>query len=216
MGRALGAPLVIGDRVTVHHRRIGPEALVEVRRLPKLQQVADAGAAVIERARLGEEEWRNRLGVAHARGHLAILAEAAVTLSTGVESTDESFLRLGEVIVPDFADWFAVHLDDSSGKLAARVVSAGDDSEQGTSHPDGEALVRSAMATGGAVVSSDLAAGCAEPGRKPGTEPALSLMQASPPRGSGRSWWSRSRSRARPVGALSFVTFPGRRGIPAV
>ena len=87
--------------------------------------MADAGAAVIERARLGEEEWRNRLGVAHARGHLAILAEAAVTLSTGMDSTDESFLRLGEVIVPDFADWFAVHLDEGSGKLIS--VSVGDE-----------------------------------------------------------------------------------------
>ena len=68
--------------------------------LPTLQQIADAGAAVIERARLGEEEWRNRLGVAHARGHLAILAEAAVTLSAGVDSTDEAFRRLGRVLVP--------------------------------------------------------------------------------------------------------------------
>ena len=42
-----------------------------------------------------------------------------------MESTDESFLRLGEVIVPDFADWFAVHLDEGSGDLTS--VSVGDD-----------------------------------------------------------------------------------------
>lgn len=204
----LSAPLVVGDQVTSVLVVSAPKRWSRVRRLPKLQQVADAGAAVIERARLGEEEWRNRLGVAHARGHLAILAEAAVTLSARAESTDESFRRLARVIVPDFADWFAVHLDDSSGKLAQ--ISAGDDPTH--AHPDGEALVRSAMATGGAVVSSDLAAGCAEPGRKPGTEPALSLIQASPTERVGSLMVVPVEIQGRPVGALSFVTFPGRRG----
>jgi PAS domain S-box-containing protein len=229
----LCAPLVIGDRVTGVIAVSAPSRWSRTRRLPRLQQVAEAGAALIERARLGEEEWRNRLGAAHARGHLAILAEAAVTLSTAVESTDESFLRLGKVIVPDFADWFAVHLDEGSGDLSS--VSVGDDrvgqhrrnggraehiapsSRQGRYtgghiHPDGEALVRSAMATGGAVVSSDLAAGCAEPGRQPGTEPALSLMQASPTKEIGSLMVVPLEIRGRPVGALSFVTFPGRRG----
>jgi PAS domain S-box-containing protein len=229
----LCAPLVIGDRVTGVIVVSAPRRWSRVRRLPNLQQVAEAGAALIERARLGEEEWRNRLGVAHARGHLAILAEAAVTLSTAVESTDESFLRLGEVIVPDFADWFAVHLDEGSGELTS--VSVGDDvsasrrrngSRQGPGlahsrsgrysgmhiHPDGEALVRSAMATGGAVVSSDLAAGCAEPGRQLGTEPALSLMRASPTEGIGSLMVVPLEIRGRTVGALSFVTFPERRG----
>ena len=208
----LCAPLVVGDRVTGVIVVSAPKRWSRMQRLPRLQQVAEAGSAVIERARLGEEEWRNRLGVAHARGHLAILAEAAVTLSTGVESTDESFLRLGEVIVPDFADWFAVHMDEGSGELTS--VSVGHDGRhsRGHIHPDGEALVRSAMATGGAVVSSDLAAGCAEPGRQPGTEPALSLMQASPTKEIGSLMVVPLEIRGRPVGALSFVTFPGRRG----
>ncbi len=229
----LCAPLVIGDRVTGVIVVSAPRRWSRSRRLPRLQQVAEAGAALIERARLGEEEWRNRLGVAHARGHLAILAEAAVTLSTAAESTDESFLRLGEVIVPDFADWFAVHLDEGSGELTS--VSVGDDRAAshgldgaraehvrsasragryagGHIHPDGEALVFSAMATGGAVVSSDLAAGCAEPGRQPGTEPALSLMQASPTKEIGSLMVVPLEIRGGPVGALSFVTFPGRRG----
>jgi PAS domain S-box-containing protein len=204
----LSAPLVIGDRVTSVLIVSAPRRWSRIRRLPKLQQVADAGAAVIERARLGEEEWRNRLGVAHARGHLAILAESAVTLSERAESTEESFRRLARVIVPDFADWFAVHLDDGSGRLAQ--TSAGGDLTH--AHPDGEALVRSAMATGGAVVSSDLAAGCAEPGRMPGTEPALSLIQASPTERIGSLMLVPVEIQGRPVGALSFVTFPGRRG----
>jgi PAS domain S-box-containing protein len=203
----LAAPLVIADRVTSVLVVSAPRRWSRTRRLPKLQQVADAGAAVIERARLGEEEWRNRLGVAHARGHLAILAEAAVTLSERADSTEESFSRLARVIVPDFADWFAVHLDDGSGRLAQ--TSGGDDTH---AHPDGEALVRSAMATGGAVVSSDLAAGCAEPGRMPGTEPALSLIQASPTERIGSLMVVPVEIQGRPVGALSFVTFPGRRG----
>jgi PAS domain S-box-containing protein len=204
----LAAPLVIGDRVTSVLVVSAPRRWSRIRRLPKLQQVADAGAAVIERARLGEEEWRNRLGVAHARGHLAILAEAAVTLSERAESTGESFRRLARIIVPDFADWFAVHLDDGSGRLAQ---TSGED-DRTHAHPDGEALVRSAMATGGAVVSSDLAAGCAEPGRMPGTEPALSLIQASPTERIGSLMVVPVEIQGRPVGALSFVTFPGRRG----
>jgi PAS domain S-box-containing protein len=222
----LSAPLVIGGRVTGVLVVSAPKRWSKTSRLPRLQQIADGSAAVIERARLGEEEWRNRLGVAHARGHLAILAEAAVTLSVETESTDEAFQRLGEVVVPDFADWFAVHLDDGSGLLSSVAVGrkwAASNGRNGTRHPavgekgghlhpEGEALVRTAMATRGSVVSSDLAAGYQEPGRNPGSEPALSLMQAPPTETVGSLMVVPIEVHGRTVGALSFVNLPGRRG----
>jgi PAS domain S-box-containing protein len=212
----LSAPLVVGDRVTGAIVVSVPKRWSRTSRMPRLQQIADGGAALIERSLLGEEEWRNRLGVAHARGHLAILADAAVTLASGVESTNEAFLRLGRVVVPDFTDWFAAHIDDGSGRLASVTVGdagreVGTEGRRSHLHPEGAALVRSAMAASRAVVSSDLAARCQE-GRKPGTEPALSLMQASPTEGIGSLMVVPIEIHGRPVGALSFVTLPGRRG----
>lgn len=223
----LSSPLVIGDRVTGAIVVSAPRRWSKTIRRPRLQQIAEGGAAVIERARLGEEEWRNRLGVAHARGHMAILAEAAVTLSAGVESTDEAFVRLGKVVVPDFADWFAAHLDNGTEQLSCVEVGGDDHAPYrheaapyryvaalpgGHRHPEGETLVRSAMATGRAVVSADLAAGFSEPGRESGSEPALSLIQASPTEAIGSLMVVPIEVHGRPIGALSFVTLPGRRG----
>ena len=202
----LASPLVIGDQVTSVIAVSAPRRWSRTRRLPQLQQVSEAGAAMIERARLGEEDWRNRLGVAHARGHLAILAQAAMTLSGNSDSTEDAFRRLSQVVVPDFADWFAVHLDEATG--SPLQISSGDTAAH--LHPDGDALVRSAMSTGGAVVSSDLAAACATPGRNP--EPALSLVQAAATARIGSLMVVPIEIQGRAVGALSFVTFPSRRG----
>lgn len=234
----LAAPLFTADVVTGVLVVSAPKRLFsKARSLSRLVQVAQSAGPVIERARLGEAEWRSRLGAAHASSHLAILGEAALCLSVEADSTEESFARLGTVIVPDFADWFAVHMEDSPGDLTS--VTTGSDTgafeglglsfdDRGSGgdriirphrhdpfrhiHPDGEALVRSAMATGGAVVSADLAAGCTEPSRRPGTEPALSLVQASPTEAIGSLMVVPVEVHGRPVGALSFVTFPGRRG----
>ena len=154
------------------------------------------------------------------RGNMAILAEAAVTLSAGVESTDEAFLMLGRVVVPIFADWFAAHLENEAGELASVSV-GGDDTgpypyrgrEQNRHvHPDGEALVRSTMATGRPVVSADLATGFQEPGRDAREEHALSLIQAAPSDEIGSLMVVPIKVHGRPIGALSFVTLPGRRG----
>lgn len=61
----LSAPLVVGNRVTGAIVVSAPKRWSRTSRMPRLQQIADGGAAVIERSLLGEEEWRNRLGVAH-------------------------------------------------------------------------------------------------------------------------------------------------------
>lgn len=221
----LAAPLLIGDRTTGVLLVSAPRRWVRSTRLPKLRQLADSGAAVIERVRLGEDEWRSRLGIAHARGHLAILAEASMTMSKQSGSDKRTFKLLGDVLVPEFCDWFAVHLEDDAGQLS--TVSVGDsiairrdsrasrrtpEKREGHAHPEGDALVRSAMATRCAVVSSDLAASFSEPGRKSDSEPAVSLVQAAPTDGIGSVMVVPVAVYGQAVGALSFVTFPGRRG----
>ena len=204
----LSAPLVIGDRVTGVLVASAPRRWSKTSRLPRLQLIADGAAAVIEQARLLEEERRNRLGAAHARGHLAILARAAVTLSAGVESTEEALCRLVEVVVPDFADWAAVHLESEGGEASKIEVGSGADHI----HPDGPALVRSAMVTGGAVVSSDLAAGSSGPDRTSSESQTLRLTHAPPARGIGSLMIIPVEINGKPVGALSFANFPERRG----
>ena len=80
------------------------------RDLRLLQLVADRSAASIERARLDEDARRSRLGAEHARLHLSILALAGDEMATALESYDDALTRLVGVIVPTFADWFAVDL----------------------------------------------------------------------------------------------------------
>ena len=58
----LSSPLVIGDRVTGAIVVSAPKRWSKTIRLPRLQQISEGAASVIDRARLGEEEWRNRLG----------------------------------------------------------------------------------------------------------------------------------------------------------
>ena len=113
--------------------------------------MADRSAASIERARLDEAERRSRLGAEHARQHVAILARAGDVLATALESYDEAMIRLVDVVVPSFADWFAVDVVDEQGTL--RRVADGsdgrwDDVTARHPHPDGEALVRRVLASG--------------------------------------------------------------------
>ena len=117
----VAAPLLVGGQVIgvvqvgtrVRHRFQG-------RDLQLLQLVADRSAASIERARLDEAERRSRLGAEHARQHVAILARAGDVLATALESYDEAMVRLVDVVVPSFADWFAVDVVDEQGDVAAR------------------------------------------------------------------------------------------------
>ncbi|MHB8681610.1 MAG: GAF domain-containing protein [Acidimicrobiales bacterium] len=156
----LAAPLLVAGRVigvvqvgTRHPHRF------HQRDLRLLQLVADRAAASIERARLDESERRSRLGAEQARRHLDLLARAGDVLATALESYDEAFVRLVEVVVPSFADWFAVDLVDEGGNVRRVAHGARGERARGVGeaegiaasrhrHPDGDRLIHQALTSG--------------------------------------------------------------------
>ena len=165
-----------------------------------------------DRRRLKEAERRGRLGTEHARLHLSVLARAGDELSGALESYDDALLRLVGVVVPAFADWFAVDLVDESGE--PQRVCAGD-IDGVTSpgavhrHPEGDILVRRVIESGRheAVAKRPQDAGPHEGELVPDGRsrvspvPGVESMVIVPVHVRGLSF-----------GALSFVTAPGRRG----
>ncbi len=210
----VAAPLLVGGQVIgvvqvgtrVRHR-------FQERDLQLLQLVADRTAASIERARLDEAERRSRLGAEHARQHVAILARAGDVLATALESYDEAMVRLVDVVVPAFADWFAVDVVDEQGTL--RRVADGADGRWDTAarrhpHPDGEALVRRVLASG----RPEVVIHTRRAGPPHGGEPALPGTYRETDTGSGIESMVvvPVHLRGLSFGALSFVTGTGRRG----
>jgi PAS domain S-box-containing protein len=176
-----------------------------------LQVSAERCSNAIEHARLSDSERRNRLGADHARRHLDILARAGTVLGQALESYDAALEEMGNVLVPDFADWFSVDVLDDWGDLR-RVTTAAIGHSFGTApggHPDGEHLVRLAINERRPQVvmnterigSADIGAGV-----HPLTGPAsrrtdIDSMLVVP-----------VKVRDEFAGAISFVTGPGRRG----
>jgi len=210
----VAAPLLVGGQVIgvvqvgtrVRHRFQG-------RDLQLLQLVADRSAASIERARLDEAERRSRLGAEHARQHVAILARAGDVLATALESYDEAMVRLVDVVVPSFADWFAVDVVDEQGTL--RRVADGADGRWNNlgmrhPHPDGEALVRRVLANG----RPEVVIRTRREGPPHGGEPALpgSYSETGEDSGIESMLVVPVHLRGLSFGALSFVTGVGRRG----
>jgi PAS domain S-box-containing protein len=210
----VAAPLLVGGQVIgvvqvgtrVHHRFQG-------RDLQLLQLVADRSAASIERARLDEAERRSRLGAEHARQHVAILARAGDVLATALESYDEAMVRLVEVVVPSFADWFAVDVVDDQGTL--RRVAEGaqgrwKDAPGRHPHSDGDALVRQVLASG----RPEVVIHTQRAGPPHGGEPALpgEYLETEGDSGIESMLVVPVHLRGLSFGALSFVTGTGRRG----
>jgi signal transduction histidine kinase/ActR/RegA family two-component response regulator len=182
-----------------------------------LQVVADRCAASIERARLDEVARRNRLGAEHANLHLRIIARGSKVLGRALESYEDTFEQLAEVIVPDFADWFSADALDDSGRvrrIAARGKSRGvvvGKAFKGVRHPhpEGDRLVRLAMAERRPQVymrtnrlrEDELGAAIHTPMSLGSWPTDVTSMMIVPMRVKGSFW-----------GALSFVTGPGRRG----
>lgn len=112
-----------------------------------LQVVADRCAVTIEQARLAESERRSRLGADHARLHLDILARTGTVLAQALESYEPTLEELGQVLVPDFADSFAVDVLEPSGALRRVTTTALGRSSGGVAHnhPEGDHLVRLAI-----------------------------------------------------------------------
>jgi len=210
----VAAPLLVGGQVIgvvqvgtrVRHR-------FQERDLQLLQLVADRSAASIERARLDEAERRSRLGAEHARQHVAILARAGDVLATALESYDEAMVRLVDVVVPAFADWFAVDVVDEQGTL--RRVAAGAQGRWDTvgtrhPHPEGEALVRRVLAGG----RPEVVIRTRRDGPPHGGEPALpgAYSETELDTGIESMLVVPVHLRGLSFGALSFVTGVGRRG----
>ena len=159
----MAAPLLVEDRVigVVQVGTRAPHRFFE-RDLSLLQLVADRAAASIERARLDESERRSRLGAEQARRHLDLLTRAGDVLATALESYEDTFVRLVEVVVPSFADWFAVDLVDDDGKVVRVAYGARGELPHGREevgqqetmvgrprrHPDEDRLVQQALASG--------------------------------------------------------------------
>jgi hypothetical protein len=175
-----------------------------------LQIVAERCSGSVEHARLSESERRNRLGADHARLHLDILARTGTVLGQALESYDDALQELGDELVPDFADWFAVDVIDAWGD-PQRVTTAAVGHSFGSSsdgYADGDRLVRLAISEGRPqVVMNTDRIGSADIGA--GIHPVVG--------GSKRSDIDSMlvvpvKVRDEFAGALSFITGPGRRG----
>lgn len=176
-----------------------------------LQVVADRCALVIEQARLGESERRSRLGAVHARLHLDVLARTGVVLAQALDSYDEALEQLASILVPDFADWIAVDVVDGPGRLR-RVATAAVGHSFGVvpqGHPDGDQLVQLSMAerrpqvvmNTSRIGATDIDSSIHPAYRGDSGAPDIDSMLVVP-----------IKVRDGFIGALSFVTGPGRRG----
>jgi PAS domain S-box-containing protein len=223
------APLLVASRVTgvVQVGSREPHRFVD-RDLHLLELVAERAAASIERARLDESERRSRLGAEQARRHLDLLARASDVLATALESYEETFVRLVQVVVPSFADWFAIDLVDASGAVKRVAEGARGELPRGAHtarenplpsvterfgrqrHPDGERLVHRALETGRPEVVLD--------SRRMGSAHAGQLAargtftDAAPAAGVESMMVVPIHVRGLAFGALTLVTEPGRRG----
>ena len=230
----VGAPLLVGDKVLgvvmVGTRRAHRFCDRDLR---LLQMAAERSAASIERARLDEAEHRGRLGVEHSRRHVALLASAGYVLSKALESYDEAMVQLADVVVPAFADWFAIDLVSDEGDVR-RVVERARAGLEAIGHRAGnqpgagapgtaadaravhhaqfesDELVRRVVSTGRAEVLMQTK----RVGAPHGGEPAAvgEYFEAAPASGVESMVVVPFHVRGLSFGALSFATSSGRRG----
>lgn len=235
----MAAPLLVGDTVLgVVLAGMRRRQHFRARDLRLLQLVADRAAA-LERARLDDAERRSRLGAEHARLHLSLLARTGEVLAGALESYDRPLEQLGAVIVPQFADWFAVDLIGADGRLQRLVHGDGgpppprsgvaDATRGGTSpphrHPDGDRLVAQVMASGRPHVliavppghrteawAAELAIDPWAPDSGSDRHQEVAQLEGALAAGIESMLVVPVHVRGLSFGALSFVTSPGRRG----
>ncbi|HXQ44583.1 MAG TPA: GAF domain-containing protein [Acidimicrobiales bacterium] len=211
----VAAPLLVGGHVIgVVQVGTAQKHRFVTRDLRLLQLVADRSAASIERARLDQDARRSRLGAEHARLHLSILALAGDEMATALESYDDALTRLVGVIVPTFADWFAVDLAESSGEVRRVACGARARDPVASSlhrHPEGDALVHRVMASGRPEVLMNTQDRGPDSATSESTE-AGGYSEAPPAAGIESMVIVPVHVRGLSFGALSFVTGAGRRG----
>ncbi|MHB8439761.1 MAG: GAF domain-containing protein [Acidimicrobiales bacterium] len=224
----MAAPLLVEDRV-IGVVQVGTREphRFEQHDLRILQLVADRAAASVERARLDESERRSRLGAEKAQRHLDLLTRAGDVLATALESYEQTFVELVEVVVPSFADWFAVDLVDDNGNIQRVSCGGRGETPHGVAelgrsegggfagagrhrHPDGDLLVHEALMTGQPQVALDTKR---LPDEHAGMPSSGSLtVDAAPVAGVDSMLVVPVHVRGLAFGALSLVTGPGRRG----
>ena len=132
----------------------------------------------VERGRLADAERRLQLGAEHARRRVDVLARSVVPLAPALEHPEEAIKELATIVVPDFADLFAVDLLREGGDLERIVVAhrepamAASFAEHRPRFPDWQDTLRRVMAEGaselafvhedGGAVSADAHAGLME------------------------------------------------------
>ena len=108
----------------------------------------------VERGRLADAERRLALGAEHARRRVSVLAESVVPLAPALEHPEEAIKELAAIVVPEFADLFAVDLLRDGGELERIVVAhrepamAASFTEHGARYPDWQKTLRRVMAAG--------------------------------------------------------------------
>ena len=90
-----------------------------------LHAYARQSTQAIERARLYAAEQAARADAESARSRLAFLAEASATLGATLDN-DATLSRLGELLVPELADWCAIHIVRDDGAVEQLVVAHSD------------------------------------------------------------------------------------------
>jgi signal transduction histidine kinase len=88
--------------------------------------LAQQCAQALERARLHDTSLRARVRAEFAERRLELLAEASVRLTSSLDC-EAALGSMAELLVPDLADWCAVHLHDDQGTSRLVTVVHADD-----------------------------------------------------------------------------------------
>lgn len=167
-------------------------------------------AAYLERTRLADAERRSRLEAEQARRQVNVLARASVPLAPGLENPEETITELAAIVVPEFADLFAVDLDRGPGPLERVAVTAGDRglverfAQLGPRHPRWQEPLRHVMAEG----ASELAFSIAGDQDLPQDDHGALLREL------GMQSWvvAPIQVRGESIGTMTLATTLGRRG----
>ncbi|HYT38462.1 MAG TPA: GAF domain-containing protein, partial [Acidimicrobiia bacterium] len=175
-----------------------------------LELLGDRAATTIRMEELVAAERRSRLGVDHARRHLALLAQGSRALVASLDDQTAALTSLATVIVPSFADWCAIDVIEEGQveRLAtAHADRRADDLLPGllTELPGWAAPIRRVIATGNPELVWDVAAAPAHP--EDGDH--LAVLRAL---GQTSAFTVPIRIKGLSLGAITCSTSPERRG----
>jgi PAS domain S-box-containing protein len=205
---------IVATPLTVDGRLIGVLAVGTTSRrhfrdtdLRLLRLASDRMSVGIERARLYEAQRRARLSAVGAQNQMSVLAGAGEVLAGALDDYNPSLQALGRVLVPGYADWFAVHLAEADRTLGpvdrAWGGRVGDDRRTGNPRQVAgwDALAERVVSERRSTLVFSDAESVSEEDRRLIEENGFQSLMAVPVRVRGLSF-----------GVLGFATFPERRG----